>query len=87
LQDAVSPQHLAAGPQYDLVSMALNACIAGFGIALLPDYAAGGAVANKQLRKVSDLSCVADKAYFLRYPEWKSDLVAIRRFQDWLKSV
>lgn len=86
LTDQVAPERLTAGPQYDLLSMGLNSAIAGLGVALLPDYAAAGAVAAKRLRKVSDVAWRAEKAYYLRYPEWKSDLVAVRRFQDWLKS-
>jgi DNA-binding transcriptional LysR family regulator len=53
-------------------------------MALLPDYAAAGAVAARQLRRLSDKTWTADKGYYLRYPAWKADLVAVRRFQEWL---
>lgn len=85
-QDEIAPQQLTSGPQYDLLSMAANATIAGFGIALLPDYVAAGAVAAKQLRRLSDLGFRADKAYYLRCPQWKADLVAVRKFREWLKT-
>ncbi|WP_284615379.1 LysR family transcriptional regulator [Aquabacterium humicola] len=87
LADAVAPDRLAAGPQYDLLSMALNGAIAGLGIALLPDYAAAGAVAAGQLQQLSPCAVTADKGYYLRYPAWKADLVAIRRFEQWLGSL
>lgn len=86
LQEDVSKQQINSGPQYDLLSMALNGVIAGLGIALLPDYIASGALAAKQIERLSEKSWTSDKAYYLRYPEWKSDLVALQRFQQWLKA-
>lgn len=85
LLDEVPPRQLAAGPRYDLLSMALNGAIAGLGIALLPDYVVAGAVAAGQIVSVSDLAWQSDKAYYLRFPEWKADLVALSRFIGWLK--
>jgi LysR family glycine cleavage system transcriptional activator len=75
---------LRAGPQYDLLSMALNGVIGGLGIALLPEYMARGALAAGQIVKLSDVSWESQKSYFLRYPAWKSDLGVLRRFQKWL---
>ena len=76
--------HLRAGPQYDLLSMALNAVIAGLGVVLLPDYMARGALQTRQIVKLSDVGWESPKAYFLRYPAWKSDLGVLQRFQKWL---
>ncbi|NRF67013.1 LysR family transcriptional regulator [Aquincola sp. S2] len=87
LEDAVPVDHLGAGPQYDLLSMALNGAIAGLGIALLPDYAASSAHTAGQLVQLSPLGVTADKGYYLRYPAWKADLVPIRRFEQWLTSL
>ncbi|MEP6791977.1 MAG: LysR substrate-binding domain-containing protein [Ramlibacter sp.] len=87
LADAVSDQQLSSGPKYDLLSMALNGAIAGLGIALLPDYVAAGAAASGQLASLGGVSWRSDKAYHLRYPEWKADLVALSRFRAWLKSL
>lgn len=87
LARAVAPEQLTSGPQYDLLSMALNGAIAGLGIALLPDYAAAGALAAGQLRQLSPHALQADKGYYLRYPEWKAELVAVRRFREWLVSL
>ena len=85
LQDQVPAASLSNGPQYDLLSMALNGAIAGLGIALLPEYLAAGALSTGQLEKLSEKSWRTEKAYYLRYPQWKSGLVALQRFQTWLE--
>lgn len=86
LQDHAASFSLYSGPQYDLLSMALNGAIAGLGIALLPEYLAAAAVTSGQLEKLSNTAWRAEKAYYLRYPEWKSSLVALHRFQAWLEA-
>jgi LysR family transcriptional regulator, glycine cleavage system transcriptional activator len=75
---------LNKGPQYDLLSMALNAVIAGLGIALLPDYLVGHAVAAKQIKPISKVYWQADDAYYLRYPAWKAEFPALQTFEKWL---
>ena len=75
---------LLAGPQYDLLSMALNGVIAGLGVALLPEYMARGALLSGQIVELSEVTWEPPKAYFLRYPAWKSDLGVLQRFQSWL---
>lgn len=85
LGSAVSADQLTKGPRYDLLSMALNGAIAGLGIALLPEYLVSGAIASKQLLELSNRAWVSDKGYFLRYPEWKSDLVALGTFRHWVE--
>jgi LysR family transcriptional regulator, glycine cleavage system transcriptional activator len=72
------------GPQYDLLSMALNAVIAGVGIALLPDYLVGHAVAAKQIKSISNVVWRAEDAYYLRYPTWKTEFPALQAFEKWL---
>jgi LysR family transcriptional regulator, glycine cleavage system transcriptional activator len=87
LSDIVTPEQLLSGPKYDLLSMALNGAIAGLGIALLPAYVADGAVAADKLTCISDRRWTAEKSYYLRFPEWKSDLVALARFYRWIEGV
>lgn len=77
-------EHLRAGPQYDLLSMALNGAIAGLGIALLPDYMTQGALTSGQLIRLSSHGWMAPKAYYLRCPDWKAELLVFKRFRDWL---
>lgn len=76
--------HMQSGPQYDLLSMALSGAIGGLGIALLPDYMVAGAVTSGQLVRLSEHSWEPSRAYYLRCPDWKADLVVFRRFQRWL---
>lgn len=78
--DATSPQ----GPLYDLMSMALNAAIAGMGVALLPAYLTDVALGRGQLVRLSKRSWTSAKAYHLRYPSWKAEHAPLRRFRDWL---
>jgi DNA-binding transcriptional LysR family regulator len=82
----VKQPQLENGPQYDLLSMALNGAIAGIGIALLPQYVAAGAVDSGSLIRIASAQWRSEKGYHLRYPEWKADLVALKRFQDWLRA-
>jgi DNA-binding transcriptional LysR family regulator len=77
-------ERLLAGPQYDLLSMALNGVIAGLGVALLPEYMARGALRSGQIVELSGVSWESPRAYFLRYPAWKAELAVLQRFQKWL---
>ena len=86
LHDQAAASSLNNGPQYDLLSMALNGAIAGLGIALLPEYLTAAAVNAGQLEKLSSKSWRTEKAYYLRYPQWKSGLVALQRFKAWLET-
>lgn len=87
LSRAVPAQHLLAGPRYDLLSMALNGAIAGLGVALLPEYVVAGAVSAGQIACIAGHAWTSDKGYYLRYPEWKADLVALKRFQAWIDGI
>ena len=78
--------HLTDGPQYDLLSMSLHGAIAAQGVALLPDWAAGGALAAGQLLCLSDRAVQAERGYHLRCPDWKAELPPVRRFAEWLRS-
>jgi LysR family glycine cleavage system transcriptional activator len=80
----IAQSHLMSGPQYDLLSMALNGAIGGLGIALLPDYMAASAIAQGQLVCLSYTPWEAAQAYYLRFPDWKAELVVLQRFQQWL---
>jgi LysR family transcriptional regulator, glycine cleavage system transcriptional activator len=86
LNNEVNKKHASSGPQYDLLSMALNAVIEGFGIALLPDYLVEHALNQQQITALSKVYWTSDKAYYLRYPESKMQLVSLRKFEHWLLS-
>ena len=86
LASQVPPAQLGSGPQYDLVSIALHGAIASQGVALLPDWAADGAIQAGQLHRVSERSVQAERGYHLRCPDWKAELPPVRRFAEWLRS-
>ncbi len=87
LTEDIQAEQLSAGPKYDLLSMALNGAIAGLGIALLPGYLAAGPAAARQIASLSPLSWKTGKGYYLRFPEWKSELIALRKFQHWICAI
>lgn len=72
------------GPRYELMSMALNAAVAGLGVVLLPEFMASDAVAQGRLRRLSRKNWTASKAYYLVYPEESSRLEALKIFRTWL---
>lgn len=75
---------LRAGPRYDLLSMALNAALAGIGVALLPPFLAASAVADRRLVALSPVAWQPPKAYHLTYPVHHAELPALARFRDWI---
>jgi LysR family glycine cleavage system transcriptional activator len=72
------------GPRYELMSMALNAAVAGLGAVLLPEFMAGDAVAQGRLCRLSRKTWVSGKAYYLVYPEESSSLEPLKIFRSWL---
>lgn len=82
--DARVQRALRAGPRYDLLSMALNAALAGIGVALLPDFVAAPALADRRLSALSPLTWQPPKAYHLTYPGHHAELPALQRFRDWI---
>jgi LysR family transcriptional regulator, glycine cleavage system transcriptional activator len=86
LNTEVNKKHASSGPQYDLLSMALNAVIEGFGIALLPDYLVEHALEQQQITVLSKNYWTSEKAYYLRYPTSKKHLVSLQKFEHWLLS-
>jgi LysR family transcriptional regulator, glycine cleavage system transcriptional activator len=73
-----------AAARYDLLSMALNAALAGIGVALLPHFLAEQAVAEKRLVALAPLQWTAPNAYHLTYPPEHAQLPALQRFSQWL---
>jgi len=72
------------GPRYELMSMALNAAIAGLGAVLLPDFMASDAVATGRLRRLSKKQWASPRGYYLVYPEESAKLEALTVFRAWL---
>lgn len=72
--------HLQGGPRYALLSTALAGAIEGLGIALLSHFIVSSAVQSGQLVCLSRVPWIAPRGYYLRWPEWRSDLDALKRF-------
>jgi DNA-binding transcriptional LysR family regulator len=72
------------GPRYDLLTMALNAALAGIGVGLLPDFLAAPAVADGRLIALSQRQWQTPRAYHLTHPPQHAELPALLRFRDWV---
>jgi LysR family transcriptional regulator, glycine cleavage system transcriptional activator len=86
LLPADARQDVATGPRYDLMFMAMNAAVAGLGIALLPDFMAAPLVASRRLTRLSKAAWQAPGGYYLsQSPLTRSDS-AFATFRDWLRN-
>ncbi|WP_253278304.1 LysR substrate-binding domain-containing protein [Variovorax paradoxus] len=72
------------GPRYDIMSMALNASLAGMGVALLPPYMSDESVASGRLRRLSRRKWRYAKGYHLVYPEESAQMQSLQVFRQWL---
>ncbi|MGJ7499437.1 LysR substrate-binding domain-containing protein [Variovorax sp. ZT5P49] len=72
------------GPRYDIMSMALNASLAGMGVALLPPYMSDESVASGRLRRLSRRKWRYAKGYYLVYPEESAQMQSLQVFRQWL---
>lgn len=72
------------GPRYEIMSMVLNACVAGMGVALLPPYMADAMVASGRLKRLSRRKWRHEKSYYLVYPEESAQMQSLQVFRSWL---
>ncbi len=72
------------GPRYGLMSMALNAAVAGLGVVLLPAFMAQDALAMGRLERLSKRQWRATRGYYLVYPPESAELKPLKVFRDWL---
>jgi LysR family transcriptional regulator, glycine cleavage system transcriptional activator len=79
---ALSSGHQA--PRYDLMSMALNASVAGLGAVLLPDFMVGDALASRKVVRLSARAWTSERAYHLIYPAALTEHAPLRVFRLWL---
>lgn len=74
----------ASGPRYELMSMALNAAIAGLGVVLLPSFMADDAVATGRLLRLSPREWRSPQGYYLVYPPESGQRASLITFRGWL---
>ena len=72
------------GPRYGLMSMALNAAVAGLGVVLLPSFMAQDALTMGRLRRLSSRQWRSTRGYYLVYPPESAELKPLKVFRDWL---
>jgi LysR family glycine cleavage system transcriptional activator len=80
----IVPPTLSAGPRHELMSMALNAALVGLGIALLPAYMTGDAVARRRLVRLSSVSVRGDRSYGLVLRPSAAVKPSVQAFRSWL---
>jgi LysR family glycine cleavage system transcriptional activator len=73
-----------SGPRFELFSMLAEAVVQGMGVALIPAMLIEEELASGKLVVACDWSCRDDKAYYLIYPEHKSETIGFRSFRTWL---
>lgn len=72
------------GPRFEIMSMALNAAVAGLGVVLLPAFMAEDMVQSGRLRRLSPQQMRYRKGYYLVYPPEAARLPALQTFRAWL---
>ncbi len=78
-------QDIATGPRYDLMFMAMNAAVAGLGMALLPPFMAAPLVTARRLTRLSTTSWQAPGGYYLSQSPLMCSEAAFATFRDWLR--
>lgn len=74
----------AAGMVVDQFSTMIQAAISGLGVALLPHYLARTEIEDDRLRPILTPSVEATGAYWLVWPDTKSDYAPLTRFRTWV---
>jgi LysR family glycine cleavage system transcriptional activator len=72
------------GPRFELFSMHAEAAIQGIGIALIPRLLIDDELRRGVLVPVAKHEYLSDRAYYLIYPERKSDNAVLAVFRDWI---
>ena len=82
--EGIENEPVMQGPRYGLMSMALNAAVAGLGVVLLPAFMAQDALAMGRLKRLSKRQWRAARGYYLVYPPESAELKPLQVFRDWL---
>ncbi len=77
----------AAGPKFEHFTMAVQAAIAGLGIALLPSFVAEDEQKAGRLVQPFDARVISPKGYFIACDKNRSRIEKISYFMDWLNSM
>ena len=77
---------LDQGPRFPNSNMALQAAIAGQGVALVRSAHVDSDLSAAGLVRLFDVHCPADAAYYLVCPDGAQDRPRIAAFRDWIKA-
>jgi LysR family transcriptional regulator, glycine cleavage system transcriptional activator len=77
-------QDAATGPRYDLMFMAMNAAVAGLGIALLPSFMVASLLVTRRLTRLSSKVWHAPGGYYLSPSPLLRSETALNTFRHWL---
>ncbi len=75
------------GPRFNQTALALDAALAGLGIALAPAVLVDIDLADGRLVRLADEEWKGDFAYYLVHPAENAELPALQRFKSWLRTV
>ena len=76
--------HDLTGPRFELFSMLAQAAVQGMGVALIPPMLIEDELASGSLVVAYSHAYLSDKAYYLIYPDHKSETATFRAFREWL---
>jgi len=73
------------GPRFNQTALALDAALAGLGIALAPALLVESDLASGRLVRLARDELKGDFAYYLVHPADKAELAPLRQFKSWLR--
>ena len=74
------------GPRFNQTALALDAALAGLGIALAPSALVATDLAAGRLVRLANEEWKGGFAYYLVHPADKAELPALQRFKSWLRA-
>lgn len=75
------------GPKFEHYTMAVQAAIAGLGIAILPRFVAEPEISTGRLSQLFDQTTISPKSYFIACPSRKKHIAKIAGFMNWLTQI
>lgn len=72
------------GMLFEQFSLAIQAAVAGVGVAMLPRFLIGGELARGELIALSAHAVTTRRAYYLVTPANRADYAPVTAFRDWL---
>jgi LysR family glycine cleavage system transcriptional activator len=72
------------GPKFHTTPLALEAAMAGQGVAIADRRLVAGHIASGRLVVLFDVKLPSDSAYYLVYPEERAENPRIAAFREWL---